>query len=160
VSVDSTVMTMTPLAALQQRATSALQPGEEYLAAIRVEVPDDGRASRDAMFGVAVGSVLAMKDQKQRQRQAVVPITGAGAFIGITASRVLVFAVGAGLHPKELVGSVDRSGLTLDTEDYRSGLMKRAHVRLLDGDRVIVDAACSAKNPDLDALRELVPAAS
>src|SRR6478735_2832875 len=123
-------MTMTPLAALQQHCASALEPAEEYLAGIRVEVPDDGRASRDAMFGVAVGSVLAMRDQKQRQREAAIAIRGAGAFIGVTASRILVFGVGAGLHPKELLGTVDRAGVTLDAESYRSGIVKRAHVRL------------------------------
>jgi hypothetical protein len=153
-------MTTTPLAALEQRCSSALGPGEQYIAGIRVEVPEDGRASRDAMFGVAVGSILSMRDQKQRQHAAEIPINAAGAFLGVTGSRVLVFNVGAGFHPKDLVGSVDREGLTLDSETFRSGVVKRARVRVLDGDRVVVDAVCSAKNPDLDALRDLIPAAS
>jgi hypothetical protein len=150
-------MTTTPLAALQQHCTASLRLGEEFLAGIRVEVPDEGRASRDAAFGVAIGSVLQLRDQKRRQETAVIPISGAGAFIGVTGERVLVFASGFGLHPTELLGSVDRAGVTLKTEIYRVGLVKRSRVRLLDGDRVIVDAASSAHNPDLDALRVLLP---
>jgi len=153
-------MLMTPLAALEHHAASALQPGEHFLAGIRVEVPDEGRASRDAVYGVALGSVLSMRDQKQRQRETTIPISGAGAFVGVTETRVLVFAVGVGLHPKELLGAVDRAGVTLATEVYRSGVVTRAHLRLLDGGRVLVDAACSAKNPDLEGFRGLVPAAS
>lgn len=152
-------MTTTPLAALEQRCASALEPDEQYLVGLRVEVPEDGRASRDALYGVAIGSVLSMREQKQRQHAAAIPINAAGAFVGVTASRVLVFNVGAGFHPKDLVGVADRDGLTLDSETFRSGLVKRARVRLLDGDRMILDAVCSAKNPDLDALRELIPAA-
>lgn len=150
-------MTATPLASLQQHATASLRPGEEFLAGIRVEVPEDGRASRDAAFGVAVGSVLQLRDQKRRQEAAAIPITGAGAFVGVTGTRVLVFASGFGLHPTELLGAVDRAGVTLRTEIYRIGLVKKSRVRLLDRDRVVVDAACSAHNPDLDTLRALFP---
>jgi len=35
--------------------------------------------------------------------------------------------------------------------------VKRSRVRFLDGDRVVVDAACSARNPDLDSVRALFP---
>jgi hypothetical protein len=150
-------MTATPLASLQQHASASLRPGEEFLAGIRVEVPEDGRASRDAAFGVAVGSVLQLRDQKRRQAAAEIAITGAGAFVGVTGERVLVFASGFGLHPTELLGAVDRTGITLRTEVYRVGLVKRSRVRFLDGDRVVVDAACSARNPDLDSVRALFP---
>ena len=150
-------MTATPLASLQQHASASLRPGEEFLAGIRVEVPEDGRASRDAAFGVAVGSVLQLRDQKRRQAEAAIAITGAGAFVGVTGERVLVFASGFGLHPTELLGAVDRAGITLRTEIYRVGLVKRSRVRFLDGDRVVVDAACSAHNPDLDPVRALFP---
>jgi hypothetical protein len=152
-------MTATPLASLQQHGSAALRPGEEFLAGIRVEVPDDGRASRDAAFGVAIGSVLQLRDQKRRQEAATIPITGAGAFVGVTGDRVLVFASGFGLHPTELLGAVDRDGLTLATETCRVGLVKKSRIRLLAGDRTVVDAMCSAHNPDLPALAELIPAA-
>jgi hypothetical protein len=152
-------MTSTPLASLQQHVSASLRPGEEFLAGIRVEVPEDGRASRDAAFGVAIGSVLQLRDQKRRQETAAIPIAGAGAYIGVTGERVLVFASGLGLHPTELLGAVDRAGVDLKTEIYRVGLVKKSRVRLLDGDRVIVDAASSAHNPDLDALRALLPTA-
>src|SRR3954470_4942690 len=150
-------MTATPLASLQQHVSAALRPGEEFLAGIRVEVPDAGRASRDAAFGVALGSVLQLRVQKRRQDAPGVAITGAGAFLGVTGERVLVFASGFGLHPTELLGSVDRAGVTLRTEVDRVGLVKRSRVRFLDGDRVVVDAACSARNPDLDSVRALFP---
>ena len=150
-------MTTTPLASLQQHVSASLRPGEEFLAGIRVEVPDDGHASRDAAFGVAIGSVLQLRDQKRRQETAAIPITGAGAFIGVTGERVLVFASGFGMHPTELLGAVDRGELSLATEIHRVGLVKKSRVQLLDGDRIVVDASCSAHNPDLDALRALLP---
>src|SRR6476646_9176681 len=131
-------MTATPLASLQQHASASLRPGEEFLAGIRVEVPEDGRASRDAACGVAVGSVLQLRDQKRRQATAAIPITGAGAFVGVTGERVLVFASGFGLHPTELLGAVDRAGLTLSTEAYRAGLVKRSRLVLREGDRTVV----------------------
>src|SRR6476661_1613881 len=135
-------MTATPLASLQQHASASLRPGEEFLAGIRVEVPEDGRASRDAAFGVAVGSLLQLRDQKKRQEAAAIPITGAGAFVGVTGERVLVFASGFGLHPTELLGTVDRDGMALVTEVYRVGLVKKSRFRLMDGKRTIVDAVC------------------
>jgi len=152
-------MTATPLASLQQHVSASLRPGEEFLAGIRVEVPEDGRASRDAMYGVAIGSVLQLRDQKRRQEAVAIPITGAGAFVGVTEERVLVFASGFGLHPTELLGAVDRAGVTLSTGQYRVGLVKKSRVRILEGDRVVVDAVCSAHNPDLDSLRALLPTA-
>jgi len=152
-------MTATPLASLQQHASASLRAGEEFLAGIRVEVPDDGRASRDAAYGVAIGSVLQLRDQKRRQDAAVIPITGAGAYVGVTDARVLVFASGFGLHPTELLGAVDRSGVTLSTGVYRVGLVKKRRVRLLDGDRLLLDAVCSAHNPDLASLTALFPTA-
>jgi hypothetical protein len=152
-------MTATPLASLQQHVSSSLRPGEEFLAGIRVEVPDDGRASRDAAFGVAIGSVLQLRDQKRRQQTAAISIGGAGAFVGVTNERVLVFASGVGFHPTELLGAVDRDGLTLATDVYRAGLVKKSRFRLLDGDRTVVDAVCSAHNPDLESLQGLLPAA-
>jgi len=36
------------------------------------------------------------------------------------------------------------------------GLAKKRRLRLLDGDRTVVDAVCSAHNPDLQELRDLV----
>jgi hypothetical protein len=152
-------MTATPLASLQQHVSASLRPGEEFLAGIRVEVPEDGRASRDAAFGVAVGSVLQLRDQRRRQGAVAIPITGAGAFIGVTGERVLVFASGLGLHPTELLGAVDRADVTLSTEVYRVGLVRRSRVRLLTGDRIVVDAVCSAHSPDIDSLRALLPTA-
>jgi hypothetical protein len=152
-------MTATPLASLQQHVPAALRPGEEFLVGIRVEVPDDGRTSRDAAYGVAIGSVLPLRDQKRRQAEAAIPITGAGAYIAVTGARVLVFASGFGLHPTELLGAVDRAGLTLSTGVLRVGLVKKSRVRLLDGDRIVVDAVCSAHNPDLESLRSLFPTA-
>src|SRR3954454_24067843 len=149
-------MTATPLASLQQHASATLRPGEEFLAGIRVEEPEDGRASRDAAFGVAIGSVLQLRDQKRRQEAAAIPIGGAGAFIGVTDERVLVFAAGVGFHPTELLGAVDREGLTLTTETYRAGLAKKSRFRLLDGDRTIVDAVCSVHNPDLETVQGLL----
>jgi hypothetical protein len=153
-------MTTTPLAALQQHCASALRPGEEFLAGIRVEVPDEGRASRDAAFGVAIGSLLQLRDQKRRQEAATIAIGGAGGFVGVTGERVLVFASGLGLHPTELLGAVERDGLSLATETYRAGLVKRSRFRLLDGTRVVVDAVCSAHNPDLAEIAALLPAAT
>jgi hypothetical protein len=152
-------MTTTPLASLQQHCAAALRPGEEFLAGIRVEVPDDGRASRDAAFGVAIGSVLALRDQKRRQQSATIAIGGSGAFVGVTDDRVLVFESGFGLHPTELLGAVDREGLTLATETHRAGLVKKSRFRLLDGDRTVVDAVCSAHNPDLASIEALIPSA-
>jgi hypothetical protein len=149
-------MTATPLASLQQHAASALRPGEAFLAGIRVETPDDGRASRDAAFGVAIGSVLQLRDQKRRQEAVAISIGGAGAFIGVTDQRVLVFASGVGFHPTELLGTVDRDGLTLATETYRAGLVKKSRFRLLQGDRTIVDAVCSVHNPDLETVQGLL----
>ena len=148
-------MTATPLASLQQHVSASLRPGEEFLAGIRVEVPEEGRASRDAAFG----SVLQLRDQKRRQEAAAIPITAAGAFVGVTGERVLVFASGFGLHPTELLGTVDRDGLALVTEVYRVGLVKKSRFRLIDGKRTVVDAVCSAHNPDLDAVRDLLPVA-
>jgi len=152
-------MTATPLASLQQHVSASLRPGEEFLVGIRVEVPEDGRASRDAAYGVAIGSVLQLRDQERRQEEAVIPITGAGGYVGVTGDRVLVFASGFGLHPTELLGAVDRAGVSLSTAVYRVGLVKKRRLRLLDGDRIVLDAVCSAHNPDLDALRELFPTA-
>jgi len=152
-------MTATPLASLQQHASASLRPGEEFLAGIRVEVPEDGRASRDAAYGVAIGSVLQLRDQKRRQDAAVIPITGAGAYVGVTGARVLVFASGFGLHPTELLGAVDRAGVTLSTGVYRVGLVKKRRFRLLDGDTLLLDAVCSAHNPDLASLGTLFPTA-
>jgi hypothetical protein len=152
-------MTTTPLAALESHGAGALEPGETFLAGIRVEVPSYERVSRDAMYGVALGSVLSYRDQKREQHSSTIPISGAGAFVGVTERRVLVFASGVGLHPTELLGAVDRAGLTLDSATYRAGLVKQAHVRLLAGPETVLDAVCSARNPDLDALRNLIPAA-
>ena len=150
-------MTATPLASLQQHVSSSLRPGEEFLVGIRVEVPEDGRTSRDAAYGVAIGSVLQLRDQKRRQADAAIPITGAGAYVGVTGERVLVFASGFGLHPTELLGAVDRDGITLATGVYRVGLVKKSRVRFLDGDRIVLDAVCSAHNPDLDLAQHAVP---
>ena len=83
-----------------------------------------------------------------------------GAFLAVTPTRLLVFGVRLGLQPTRLIGCVDRDGLTLESEPFRLGLAKRATVRLVEGDRTIVDAVCSAKSPDLEALRSLVPPAS
>lgn len=152
-------MTTTPLAALRQRCASSLQPGEEFLAGIHVHAPDHDRANRDAMLGVAVGSLLAYRDQQHEQRDAAIAVGGAGAYVGVTDRRILVFGTAVGLHPKDLLGAVDRAGISLDSSVSRVGLVKQARFHLLDGERTVVDAACSAKSPDLDAIRALIPAA-
>ena len=152
-------MTTTPLASLQQHCAAALRPGEEFLAGIRVEVPTDGRVAKEAAFGVTVGAMLQLREQRREQQAATIPLKGAGGFVGVTAERVLVFESGFGLHPTTLVGAVDRAGLTLSAEVFRSGLVKKASVRLLDGDRTVLDAVCSAGNPDLATIKGLIPAA-
>lgn len=153
-------MTTTPLAALEQHSASALRPDETFLAAIHVHAPDGGRATRDATFGIAVGSVMAYRAQKQAQRTSVIAIPAAGAFIGVTETRIIVFASGVMIRPGELIGAIDREGVTLSSDSFRQGLVKRAHVTLLDGDRTVLDAVCSEKSPDLEALRALIPAAA
>ena len=151
-------MTTTPLAALQQHCASALEPGEEFLAAIHVQAMQYDKASRDALFGITAGLVMAYRDQKHAQQTTEIPIK-LGAFIGVTEGRILVFNAGVGLHPKELLGAVDRAGVTLKTQEFRQNLVKHAHFGLFDGDRAILDAMCSAKNPDLESIRSLLPAA-
>ena len=153
-------MTTTPLAALRQHCDSSLEPGEEFLAGIHVHAPEHERANRDVMLGVAVGSLIAFRDQLHEQRAAVIPLGGAGAYVGVTDRRILVFGTAVGLHPKELLGAVDRDGISLDSSVSRIGLVKQARFRLLDGERTVVDAACSAKSPDLESMRGLIPAAS
>jgi hypothetical protein len=37
--------------------------------------------------------------------------------------------------------------------------VKREHLRLLDGGRLFLDASVRASNPDLRAIRDLIPAA-
>ncbi len=151
-------MTSTPLAALARQCATALGPGEEFLAAIRVDAPSHDRVSRDALVGITVGLMLAEREQRRAQHENAIAVPVTGAFIGVTATRVLVFGVRLGLQPTHLIGAVERAGLTLESEPFRTGLSKRAHVRLVEGDRTIVDAVCSAKSPDLVTLRELIPA--
>ncbi len=152
-------MTSTPLAALTQHCASALRPGETFLAAIRVDAPNYDRASRDALIGITVGLVLAEREQRREQHRHAVAVPVTGAFLGLTESRLLAFGVRLGLSPTNLIGAVDRAGLTLESEPFRTGLAKRAHVRLVEDDRTVVDAVCSARNPDLETFRSLIPAA-
>lgn len=150
-------MTTTPLTALRQHSTGALRPGEEFVAGLHVHAPNHDRASRDAMFGVVVGSIMAYRDQQREQAASTIAVPAAGAYVAVTGQRVLVFASSVSMHPTELLGAVDRENLRLDVETGRVGLVKQTHLRLLHGGETVLDAACSAKSPDLDTIRDLIP---
>jgi hypothetical protein len=152
-------MTMTPLAALQQHCSSTLAPGESYVAALRVHPPNFDTAGRQALLGVAASSVLALQKERHAQARAEIPLRPNGAYLGLTESRLLVFDAGVN-HPRELLGEVPRSGLTLATEEFRQNLTKHMHLNLLDGSRLVVDAVCSAKSPDLAAFSHAIPASA
>jgi hypothetical protein len=150
-------VTVTALAAMRQHARTELEPGEDYLAAIRIADPDNGRPLRDPILG-PVG-MLFSHDQALLEEIATVTMPSTGGILGATATRVLVFGLGFRLGPTELLGTAPRAGLTLDTETFHASLVKREHLRLLDGGRLFLDASVRASNPDLRAIRDLIPAA-
>ena len=151
-------MTLTPLAEMQQHAGAALGPDEAYLAAMRIGDPDIGRPSRDPMIGLVVGGIAAARRQPLVMRTAIVAVPLTGAIVGITADRVLVFALGARIGPTELLGTADRADVTLDTETFRASLVHRVRVRLYTGGELFVDASIRASsNPDLASIRALIP---
>ena len=90
-------------------------------------------------------------------RTAIVTVPLTGAIVGITADRVLVFALGVRLGPTELLGTADRADVTLDTETFRASLVHRVRVRLYTGGELFVDASIRASNPDLASIRALIP---
>jgi hypothetical protein len=153
-------MTTTPLAALQTHATSELRPGEEFLAGIFVHQPQSAHETRNMMFaGVAGGAVLDLLGQKKSQQQLDITIGMTGALVGVTADRVLVFHVGHKLEPKDLIGTLDREGLALDSQEFRKGLVKQWHFTLVAGDRMVLDGVVPHDNDDLESVRALLPAA-
>ena len=149
-------MTTTPLAALQQHSASALGAGETFVAALRVHPPDFDTAGRQALLGFAASAVLAYEKQRHTQGEAAIPLRQNGAYLGLTESRLLVFDAGAN-HPRELLGAVARAGLTLETEEFRQNFSKHQHLNFLADGRLMLDAVCSAKSPDLAAFRAAIP---
>jgi hypothetical protein len=152
-------MTTTPLAALQQHSASALGAGETFVAALRVHPPNFDTAGRQALLGVTASAVLAYQKEKHAQGQAEIPLRPNGAYLGLTESRLLVFDAGVN-HPRELLGAVARNGLTLETEEFRQNLTKHEHLNFLADGRLMLDAVCSVKSPDLAAFRDAIPAAA
>jgi len=150
-------MTLTSLASMQQHAANELEPGERYLVAMRVADPDNGRPLRDPILG-PVGMVMGAGKQALLEPVARITMPSTGGMLGVTSHRVLVFGVGFRLGPTELLGTVDRAGLTLTTETFHASLVKRARIRLFDGDRLFLDASVRASNPDLVELQALIPA--
>jgi hypothetical protein len=87
-------VTVTALAAMRQHARTELEPGEDYLAAIRIADPDNGRPLRDPILG-PVG-MLFSHDQALLEEIATVTMPSTGGILGATATRVLVFGLGSG----------------------------------------------------------------
>ncbi len=153
-------MTMTPLTALQQYSASSLQPGEEFVAGIAVAAPQSAHQDRNFLLGGIAGSiVLDAMDQHKTQKASTISIPVTGVIIGATQSRILVFKHNMKMQPAEVIGSVEREGLSLDSEEFRQGLVKRIHFTLVKDSTIVVDGVCSPKNSDLDAFRQLLPAA-
>jgi hypothetical protein len=152
-------MVPTALAEMQQHAGAALEPGEAYVAAIRIGDPDIGRPSRDPVFGIALGMLAAATDQQLMEREAGITLPVTGGILGITAGRAVVFGLAIRLGPTELLGTTDREGLTLDSATFRASLVHRARIRLFAGDELFVDGSVRASNPDLPSIRALIPPA-
>ena len=150
-------MTLTALASMQHHAAAELQPREVYLVAMRIADPDNGRPLRDPILG-PVGMVFGAGKQALMEPVASITLPSTGGMLGVTATRVLVFGLGFRLGPTELLGTTDRTDLTLETETFHASLVKRARVRLFSGARLFLDASVRASNRDLAEIRQLIPA--
>jgi hypothetical protein len=156
---DRSAMTLTALASVRQHATAALEPGEEYVAAMRIADPDNGRPLRDPILG-PVGMLFGAGKQALLEPVATTTLPSTGGIVVVTTTRVLVFGLGFRLGPTELLATADRTALTLATETFHASLVRRERIRVFDAEALFLDASVRASNPDLPAIRELIPTAS
>ncbi len=147
------------LAELEQHAGGALEPGESYLAAIRVADPDNGRPMRDPVLGAVTLVVMTARNEQLMERVATISLPSTGGILGVTERRLIVFGLGFRLGPTDLLGAVDRSGLRLASEPFRASLVHRERIRIFHGDELYLDGSVRASNPDLPAIRALIPPA-
>ena len=150
-------MTRTPLAAMAD-AADALDAGEHYLAAIRIDDPDTGRPLRDPILG-PVGMMFGAGKQALMEPVATVTLPSTGGILAVTDAWVLVFGTGFRLGPTQLLGTVDRTGLTLATDTFHASIVRRERIRLYAGDALFLDASVRASSPDLPTIRALLPPA-
>lgn len=157
-------MTSNALEALQQHATGALEPGEEFVAGLHIQSPSYDRGGKAAVVGGGLGMLMAAGAERKAQSGNAVALTGAGAFIGVTSTRVLVFGVGLMARPGDLLTEARRADITIEVEPFRaSGIMKMDRVRLVDGDHTFVEGQCSASKKSaaqIDELRARLSAAT
>lgn len=157
-------MTWNSLEALQEHASAALEPGEEFVAGLRIQSLSYERGNKAAVVGGGLGMLMAADAERKAQGgNAVAPI-GAGAFIGVTSTRILVFGIGLLARPGDLLIQARRADITIEVEPFRvSGIMKMDRVRLVDSGRTLVEGQCSESKKSaaqIDGLRASISAAA
>ena len=145
------------LSEMEQHAGGALEPGESYLAAIRVADPDNGRPIRDPVLGAVTLVVMTARNEQLMERVATISLPSTGGILSVTERRLIVFGLGFRLGPTDLLGAVDRSGLRFASEPFRASLVHRERIRIFHGDELYLDASVRASNPDLPTIRALIP---
>ena len=114
---------------------------------------------RDPVLGAVTLVVMTARNEQLMERVATISLPSTGGILGVTERRLIVFGLGFRLGPTDLLGTVDRSGLRLASEPFRASLVHRERIRIFHGDELYLDGSVRASNPDLPAIRALIPPA-
>jgi hypothetical protein len=132
---------------MQKRAADALEPGESYVAALRVVPP--GATSKSANpFGAfgAVGAFASAAAEARSDETTWVEVPIKGLILGLTDRRLLIFGQSLMGIPTELVASAPRSSVHVEIEAGKAGPLGKTRTYRIstnDGNHVAVEANTS-----------------